>query len=210
MTDKTIEQPDDSEAPKRRQIMEGARAVFQANGFDGASMEQIAKSAGVSKGTLYVYFANKEELFKALILAERVIQADASLAEESYPEPVEELLQKIGQKYLKMFLRPEKLSTLRMVLGATDKFPAFGALLFEAGPVSGRMRLARIIEAKCAAGELKCDDAFLAANQFADLCGSFLTQRSMFLIDQKITKAEVDKNVTSAVRVFLAAYGAKA
>ena len=41
---------------KRRQIMEGARTVFLAAGFDGASMNDIARVAGVSKGTLYVYF----------------------------------------------------------------------------------------------------------------------------------------------------------
>src|SRR5260370_7219755 len=52
---------------KRRQIMEGARTVFLADGFDGASMNDIARVAGVSKGTLYVYFESKEQLFKALI-----------------------------------------------------------------------------------------------------------------------------------------------
>jgi len=41
---------------KRRQIMDGARAVFLAQGFDAASMGDIARKAGVSKGTLYVYF----------------------------------------------------------------------------------------------------------------------------------------------------------
>ena len=44
------------ESAKRRQIMEGAREVFLAQGFDAASMGEIARKAGVSKGTLYVYF----------------------------------------------------------------------------------------------------------------------------------------------------------
>ena len=43
---------------KRRQIVDGARSVFLARGFDAASMGDIAKEAGVSKGTLYVYFKN--------------------------------------------------------------------------------------------------------------------------------------------------------
>ena len=49
----------DQDTAKRRQIIEGARQVFMAQGFDAASMNEIARVAGVSKGTLYVYFQNK-------------------------------------------------------------------------------------------------------------------------------------------------------
>src|SRR5579864_7549000 len=55
---------------KRRQIMDGARQVFLSAGFDGASMNDIARAAGVSKGTLYAYFDSKDELFKAIIRGE--------------------------------------------------------------------------------------------------------------------------------------------
>ena len=54
---------------KRRQIMDGARTVFLAGGFDGASMNDVARAAGVSKGTLYAYFNSKDELFEAIIRA---------------------------------------------------------------------------------------------------------------------------------------------
>src|SRR3954453_22537309 len=52
---------------KRRQIMDGAREMFLTQGFDAASMGEIARAAGVSKGTLYVYFKNKEQLFEAIV-----------------------------------------------------------------------------------------------------------------------------------------------
>src|SRR5579872_2689987 len=55
------------DSAKRRQILDGARAVFLAQGFDAASMGEIARAAGVSKGTLYVYFKHKEELFEAIV-----------------------------------------------------------------------------------------------------------------------------------------------
>ena len=55
---------------KRRQIMEGARQVFLSGGFDGASMNDVARAAGVSKGTLYAYFNSKDELFEAIIRGE--------------------------------------------------------------------------------------------------------------------------------------------
>src|ERR1700690_1398316 len=68
------QEADDS--AKRRQIVEGARTVFLAHGFDAASMGEIAKAAGVSKGTLYVYFKDKEELFKCIVDKECVFQAE--------------------------------------------------------------------------------------------------------------------------------------
>src|SRR5437764_5156990 len=57
----------DEDSSKRRQILDGARKVFMDLGFDGASMGEIARAAGVSKGTLYVYFADKSRLFEAIV-----------------------------------------------------------------------------------------------------------------------------------------------
>ena len=61
---------------KRRQIIDGASRVFLAQGFDAASMGAIAREAGVSKGTLYVYFKSKEELFEAIVEEQRRQQAE--------------------------------------------------------------------------------------------------------------------------------------
>src|SRR5258705_281714 len=61
----------DEDSSKRRQILDGARKVFMDLGFDGASMGEIARSAGVSKGTLYVYFDDKNRLFEAIVGADR-------------------------------------------------------------------------------------------------------------------------------------------
>ena len=76
----TLERPAtghaDDEGAKRRQIVDGARAMFLAQGFDAASMNDIARAAGVSKGTLYVYFKNKEELFEAIVEQECEAQAE--------------------------------------------------------------------------------------------------------------------------------------
>jgi AcrR family transcriptional regulator len=57
----------DEESSKRRQVLDGACKVFLDLGFDGASMGEIARAAGVSKGTLYVYFADKCRLFEAIV-----------------------------------------------------------------------------------------------------------------------------------------------
>ncbi|GMA75272.1 hypothetical protein GCM10025880_16890 [Methylorubrum aminovorans] len=114
------------ESEKRRQILEGARQVFMASGFDGASMGEIAKAANVSKGTLYVYFDSKEALFEALTteaktgLAENLFRLD-----EDDPD-VRAVLTRLGTSYLAMMARPEHVSIIRMVIGACEKFPGSG------------------------------------------------------------------------------------
>src|SRR5207237_4242768 len=66
-TSNTIHPFGEEDSSKRRQILDGARKVFMDLGFDGASMNEIARAAGVSKGTLYVYFADKSRLFEAIV-----------------------------------------------------------------------------------------------------------------------------------------------
>jgi len=51
---------------RRKQIMEAAKTVFSAKGFNRATMEEIAGEAELSPGTLYLYFKNKEELHTSL------------------------------------------------------------------------------------------------------------------------------------------------
>src|SRR6201994_1813681 len=65
----------DEDSSKRRQILDGASKVFMDLGFDGASMGEIARAAGVSKGTLYVYFADKNRLFEAIVEEETLEQS---------------------------------------------------------------------------------------------------------------------------------------
>ncbi|MHA7772499.1 TetR/AcrR family transcriptional regulator [Roseibium sp. M-1] len=192
---------------KRRQILTGARRVFRARGFDGTSMEVIAKEAGVSKGTLYVYFASKEALFEALILEERYGQAELMQEVLVSRADVETDLRRIGRNYLEKMAKPEKLSTLRMVIGAAEKFPQFGELLYEAGPCRGRRDMGAFIQERVNRGELKPCDVELAAGQFFDLCVAGILRRMLLNAGPPPDEAETEANIDAAVKVFLAAYG---
>src|SRR3712207_6209006 len=137
----TAIQEEGSESAKRRQILEGAREVFLARGFDGASMGEIAKVAGVSKGTLYVYFDSKESLFEALTIEEKRGLAEVLFQLDAEDPDVRAVLARLGQSYLKRLGRPEHISSIRMVIGAAEKFPRLGKAFYEAGPCQGRARL---------------------------------------------------------------------
>src|SRR3977135_4316638 len=89
----------DEDSSKRRQILDGARKLFLGLGFDGASMGEIARAAGVSKGTLYVYFAYKNRLFEAIVEQEVLEQGKAAFNFD--PErDVTTTLMDFGQAYI--------------------------------------------------------------------------------------------------------------
>ena len=97
---------------KRQQIMEGARRVFLHDGFDGASIGDIVRAAGVSKGTLYAYFPSKEKLFEALIVEDRRKQAEALFTLDENDQDVVRVLRRLGKTFLDMLLSPDNLDFL--------------------------------------------------------------------------------------------------
>src|SRR5450631_1983114 len=88
--------PGPADEGKRRQIVDGARQVFMGQGFDAASMGEIARVAGVSKGTLYVYFKNKEELFEAIVRQECLANAQQIFDLDAGDHDVEGVLTRMG------------------------------------------------------------------------------------------------------------------
>ncbi|MBQ0823777.1 TetR/AcrR family transcriptional regulator [Microvirga sp. HBU67558] len=200
----TDESPENS---KRRQILEGARKVFLAEGFDGASMGEIAKVAGVSKGTLYVYFDSKERLFAALTTEEKQGLAEVLFKLDANDPDVRGVLKALGLGYLRRMGKPEHISSIRMVMGAAEKFPHLGQAFYEAGPCQGLARLGAYFDRQVEAGRLSIEDTHVAAQHFLDLCVSGMLRRLLFSVGEPPTEAEIQKNVEHALRVFFAAYG---
>ena len=129
------------ESAKRRQILDGARRVFLADGFDGASMNDVARVAAVSKGTLYVYFDSKEALFEALIREDRKQQAERLVFPGDTNDPREQLAS-FGRQLITLMTQPELIAQVRIVIAATAKFPNLGRAFYESGPCYGVTRLA--------------------------------------------------------------------
>ena len=197
-----------ADGSKRRQILDGARQVFLAAGFDGASMGEIARAAGVSKGTLYVYFASKERLFEALTVEEKRAQAEALFVKLDPADPdVRGALRRLSLDVLATMARPENVSSVRMVIGAVEKFPQFGRAYYEAGPERGRAQLADYLGRQIEAGRLRPCDPAVAAGHCVDLCHGGVIRRLMFGLPGPATEAERERLVDDALRVFFAAYG---
>lgn len=193
---------------KRRQIIDGARRVFLAAGFDGASMGEIAKAAGVSKGTLYSYFTSKEALFERLILDERTGLAEALFRLNAEDPDTRAVLRQLGRSFLEVLVRPQHVSSVRMVIGVAEKLPRIGQVFYDAGPCQGAQRLAAYLDRQVAAGRLAIPDTAVAAVQFLDLCAGPVMKRLLFSVDPAPDRPMLERQVESAIAMFFAAYGA--
>lgn len=191
---------------KCRQIMDGARVVFLEKGFDAASMVEIARQAGVSKGTLYVYFDSKEELFEAIFEEESRAQAEQVFALDHGDRNVEAVLTRLGCGFVRFLCDPKRLSSHRTVLGIAERMPALGRRFYEAGPATGVARVRRYLEAQVEAGVLQIEDCELAAAQFLDACPTTMFKPMMFSSAPPPTDERINYVVAAAVRTFLAAY----
>jgi len=195
---------------KRRQIVQGARTIFLQHGFDAASMNDIARAAGVSKGTLYVYFENKEQLFEAIVHEECQVHAEGTFDFDHSNRDVESTLTGLGSAYIEFLCRPEKASALRTVVAIADRMPEIGKVFYETGPAVGIARLAAYLQAQSQAGIIAVEDCELAAAQFLDACQSTLFKPVLFNFRAAPKADAIAHVVGTAVRNFLRAYGVSA
>ncbi|HEY9216251.1 MAG TPA: TetR/AcrR family transcriptional regulator [Ancylobacter sp.] len=194
---------------KKRQILTGAREVFLGSGFEGASMGEIARVAGVSKGTLYVHFGSKQELFAALVGTECGHTAERCF-ELNDDDDVRAALTSAGYRYVEAMIHPEHISTVRMVIGVAEKFPEVGRAFLSAGTEAGVARLAQWLRVKIARGELDIGDVELAAWQFLIGCHALVVMPLLFGGAPKLEDDSVERVVLHTVDSFIRAFGAKA
>jgi AcrR family transcriptional regulator len=198
----------DEDSAKRRQILAGASKVFMDLGFDGASMGEIARAAGVSKGTLYVYFADKNRLFEAIVEEESLEQG--KLAFNFDPErDVATTLREFGQAYIELLCRPGGGSAIRTVMAIAERMPDVGRRYYQRVLDNTINRLAFYLDARVTAGDLTLDDCQLAASQFMMVCQASLFLPFIFQAAPPPSAERIGQVVDSATRMFLAAYRGK-
>ena len=197
-------------ARKRAAILDAARQVFFAKGYVGASMDEIASVAAVSKQTVYKHFADKESLFRDLITATVLVAGQASADDQVLvgDAPFEDELRDFARRLLRGVMQPRVLQLRRLVIGEAARFPELGRLFYDLG-------LRRTIDALSAAlgrladgGQLVIDDPELAAQHLNWLVLSIPLNRAMLLGDDHgIRPRDLDRYADDGVDAFLAAYG---
>jgi AcrR family transcriptional regulator len=197
---------DRHDSAKRRQIMTGAQAVFLAQGFDGASMGEIARKAGVSKGTLYVYFESKEQLFEAIFEEECYAQAEQVLTLDCADRNVAAALTRFGCDLARFLCQPSGLSPLRTIISIADRMPDIGRRFYQVGPARGIAVVKAYLDAQVAAGLLAIDDTELSASQFIEACAGPVFKPMLFNFSGAPGEERIKHVVDTAVRTFMAAH----
>jgi AcrR family transcriptional regulator len=193
---------------KFAQVIEGAREVFLRDGFSAASVDDIAREAGVSKATLYSYFPDKRLMFSEMMRMECLRQAETAISEIDLNQPIEKVLFDAACHAIEAMTSDFSLRIFRICVAEAERFPELGAAFYESGPLMARAQLMFHLGQVEAEGKLKIDDLEIAAFQFSELCKVWLFDRALFTTDMHPTPSERDRVARSAVEMFMARYAA--
>jgi AcrR family transcriptional regulator len=195
---------------RREAILDVARDVFLAEGYADASMSTIAARVGGSKGTLYNYFKNKEDLFAAYVVRHCAWQRDSMFELSSGVGDIRATLIEVGRTFLSIVLSDFSIANFRVIVAEAQRTPALGAAFHETGPRRGAEILGAILQQAIDQGQLKIDDPVHAAHQFIGLCQNWMMKARLCNAMAEPTPDEIDREVLPAVELFLAAYQVKA
>lgn len=200
-------------AQRRRAILAAAREVFLEHGYPGASMDEVAARAKVSKVTVYKHFADKHRLFTAVVTG-AIEEAEARtrplvdhLAESA---DVEADLRTFARQHITEVTQPHLIRMRRTIIAEATRFPDLARAWHRAGPERAHATLAGQLERLARRGLLRVADPLLAAQHLNYLILSVPVNEAMFTgRDEPYPRRQLQRYADEAIRVFMAAYGGR-
>ena len=205
------EQPERGSDRRHRQIREAAIGIFLDSGYDGATMEDIAVRAGVSKQTVYKHFTDKQTLFADIVLSttddmDALVGLIADrLSTTTDPAPD---LEHLAETFLAALMQPRVLRLRRLVISSADRFPEIATAWYEKGFERALGALATSFRALADRQLLAVDDPARAAEHFVGLLFWIPVNKAMFTGDDDYAAShELAPVARSAAGAFMNAYG---
>jgi AcrR family transcriptional regulator len=147
-----------------REICAAALEVFAEKGFAAARLDEIARRAGVSKGTLYLYFKDKEDLFRAVVrdtVAPNIDAVREGLAKSNLPFP--DIARMFLARFADVGTRLPVGAVAKMVIGESRNFPELAKVWHDQVASRALATLAELIVKAQARGEVRAGDPRLHA-----------------------------------------------
>jgi AcrR family transcriptional regulator len=150
-------------AARPAEILAAALASFAERGFAATRLEDVAARAGVTKGTLYLYFPSKEELFKAVVrqsLVPNIARAETMLAQSDEPSAL--LLERLLTQWVELSTTP--LSALpKLIFTEAGNFPDLARFYLDEVAGRGLALIQRVLQRGIERGEFRPVDTRAAA-----------------------------------------------
>ncbi len=193
-------------APKALKVMQAAKDLFMAKGYGAVSMDEVARSAGVSKATVYAHFGSKEKLF-----AEIIHQACKGFAVDLFPQVQDEpdiavALRRIASSIEQFLLGEGPIKVYRIIVSEGPRFPKLVEAWYGTGPLPFRALLANFLRNATANGQLVIPNPTLAADQLIALVKGPLYLRRLFNMPAYPGDPTPQEVVDGAVQMILNAY----
>lgn len=191
---------------RRRAIIDIAGKLFLEHGYAAVSMAAISAQVGGSRVTLYNYFATKELLFEACVIAagEDVCEGLLDLPEPD--EDIEKTLIALGHNLLRLSLKPEILAVHRLIIAEALRTPELSRIFYGNGPGRTLLDLMAVMATAMERKQIKNGDTRRCALHFKALCEAGLVEHQLWNIVSPLAADQIDKTIIDAVAVFLSAY----
>ena len=191
---------------KAEQVLNGAWRIFLRDGYAGAAVDDIVRSAGVSKATLYAYFPDKRLLFETAI--QNVLDRDCArpLAGIGNDLPAEKAVPRITAAMTAWLRSDRETDLFRVAIGESNRFPDIVATYRDRIEALLEHPLREHLDRLVAHRELEIDDIALAATQLIGLCGLAFRDRAASGTALEM-EMPVKRTAEAAATMFLRAYG---
>lgn len=190
---------------KRQQILEAAVNLFTEQGFAATSMEAIAKSADVSKQTVYSHFGNKDDLFSASIeqKCESLHILDLSMHDLSDPQII---LLKLAQRFTEVITSKQACAVHKICAFESNAYPQVSDIFYQAGPLRITNEVTSLMEKLHQHKILHVENPKHAALQFLNMMKGELWMQMEFNTKERISQQEVDEYLRNSVAFFIRGY----
>jgi AcrR family transcriptional regulator len=146
------------------EIVAAALEVFVERGFAAAKLEDVARRAGVTKGTIYLYFENKEALFKAVVRETIVpVIAKGEALAQAFTGSARELFEKLVREYWRLVGETALAGIPKLMMAEAGNFPELARFYYEEVAVRGHRLMASVLERGIKAGEFRPVNLAVAA-----------------------------------------------
>lgn len=199
-----------SAGQKRRRVMvDAAYRLFMEKGYASVSVDEIIRVSKGSKSSLYKFFGDKEGILRAVIesLADEFLR-EIHLEFPSAKTP-REALNRVGMVFADLALSDKAINQHQHAVAHAKAFPDLAKLWYESGPKRTMDGFADFLEKETAAGRLRIADPGRAAWFFLGMIIFHDNMRRLVCLPPS-ERPELEKMVSEAVEVFLAAYGTEA